>query len=99
MDFFSIAAEIDNDLKEMLGLKDNERVASVLTIGYPEITYHRTVVRNRANITKISRKKREKELQKKRKLQNREKKTERLSEKSTFFFGTVFAVKLSVIIQ
>ena len=58
--FFSIAAEIDNDLKEMLGLKDNERVASVLTIGYPEITYHRTVVRNRANITKISRKKEKK---------------------------------------
>lgn len=54
--FFSIATEIDSGLREALGIKDNERVASVLTIGYPDISYHRTVIRNKANITEISRK-------------------------------------------
>lgn len=62
--FFSIATEIDSGLKKILGIKDNERVASVLTIGYPEISYHRTVIRNKANITEIGRKKATKKLQK-----------------------------------
>lgn len=48
--FFTIVANISRKLRRKLGLKRKDRVVTTLVIGYPNVTYHRTVQRETANV-------------------------------------------------
>lgn len=49
--FFSFAVTLDDELAEVLGLSENEKLVSTLAIGHPAVKYYRTVNRKKANVT------------------------------------------------
>lgn len=51
--FFSMAADINPEILEKLGVQQGEEIVSVLSLGYPDVTYHRTVGRNPAEVTML----------------------------------------------
>lgn len=51
--FFTMAAAIEPELYQRLGIRDGEEVVSTMAIGYPAVRYHRTVNRNPADVTRL----------------------------------------------
>ena len=49
--FFTMAAALEPELYRRLGVRDREEVVSVLALGYPDVTYYRTVNRKSARVT------------------------------------------------
>lgn len=48
--FFTIAANHSRALRKSLGLKSKEKVVMTLVLGYPDVTYYRTVQRENAAV-------------------------------------------------
>ena len=51
--FFAIAAGLEPELYRRVGLQPGEEVVSTMAIGYPAVTYHRTVNRKPADVTRL----------------------------------------------
>lgn len=51
--FFTRAAALEPELYRRLGVQEWERVVSAMAIGYPDVTYHRTVNRRAAQLTRL----------------------------------------------
>lgn len=51
--FFNMAASLEPELYRQLGVEEKEEVVSTLAIGYPDVTYRRTVNRKPANVTRL----------------------------------------------
>lgn len=49
--FFVKATEADSDIRKFIGLQESQKVISCMVIGYPNITYKRTVPRKKAEIS------------------------------------------------
>lgn len=49
--FFVRAAQNNNKIKELLGLKDTDKIVTCMVIGHPDVKYLRTVPRKDAQIT------------------------------------------------
>jgi nitroreductase/NAD-dependent dihydropyrimidine dehydrogenase PreA subunit len=48
--FFAMAAQGNNEIRSLLGLKDKEEIVTCMVIGHPNVKYVRTVPRKDANI-------------------------------------------------
>lgn len=48
--FLARAAMVNPKINEFLGIKEGEKLVTCMIIGYPRVTYKRTVPRNKANI-------------------------------------------------
>ena len=51
--FFTMAAALEPALYQRLGVRGQEEVVSVLAMGYPDVTYRRTVNRRPARLTRL----------------------------------------------
>lgn len=51
--FFTMAVKASLKLRNMLGLKHREHLVMTLVIGYPNVTYHRTVCKEEAFIRRL----------------------------------------------
>lgn len=51
--FATLAYQLSDELKSIIGLEEGETVAISMTFGYPKYKYHRTVNRKPANLTMI----------------------------------------------
>lgn len=49
--FFAMAAQGNQEIREMLGLEGNQEIVTCMVIGYPNVKYVRTVPRKDANIS------------------------------------------------
>lgn len=49
--FFALAAQGNEEMREMLGLGENKEIVTCMVIGYPNIKYVRTAPRKEANIS------------------------------------------------
>lgn len=50
---FVTACDAATEIKSLLNIKDNEKIVTVLTVGYPATKYYRTVNRRIANVTEM----------------------------------------------
>lgn len=51
--FFTMAAALEPELYQRLGIRDGEEVVSTMAIGYPAVRYYRTVNRDPAECTRL----------------------------------------------
>lgn len=51
--FLQIATQDNQEILDLLGIKDSKQIVSCLVIGYPDVKYKRTVPRKTANINWI----------------------------------------------
>ena len=51
--FFNMAAALEPEIYQRLGIRKEEEVVSTMAIGYPAVKYHRTVNRNPAELTRL----------------------------------------------
>ncbi len=49
--FLVFAAKNSNEIRELLGILDSNKIVTCMVLGYPSVKYFRTVPRNPANIT------------------------------------------------
>jgi len=49
--FFTMAAQGNEKIRELLGVEDNKEIVTCMIIGYPDVKYARTVPRKDANIS------------------------------------------------
>lgn len=48
--FFQFAAKDNKEIMDLLGIKDGKKIVTCMVIGYPDVTYKRTVPRKKADI-------------------------------------------------
>jgi nitroreductase len=49
--FFTMAAQGNDEIRDLLGLKGKEEIVTCMVVGYPNVKYVRTVPRRDANIS------------------------------------------------
>ncbi|HCS11670.1 MAG TPA: hypothetical protein DIV40_09465 [Clostridiales bacterium] len=48
--FFKRAADLNSEIKKLIGMKDNEELILSFVLGYPDVEYQRTVNRKPADV-------------------------------------------------